>query len=121
MAKEVAKPAKAPTSGCEQRKVTVYKTKAQPGGGVYRTAVMRKNPATGRVEPVTFTAGRGPACKPSAKVTKARANFKEAVASCIGEVGSAKKTFTPEFRSCMRTVLSTPRAAKPKSRGKKAK
>jgi hypothetical protein len=53
-------------------------------------------------------------CPASTKVIKARTNFKEAFDSCIGEVGSKDKTFTPAFRDCMREVLTTPIAAKPK-------
>lgn len=109
----------APAAACVQKEITIQ----------------RKLPS-GKVEPVTFMATRKRKgsgvpgkCAASAKVIKARANFKEAFDSCVGEVRSVEKTFTPEFRTCMRDVLAPsiaakpkkPRAAKPKKSRAKAK
>jgi len=94
----------APAAACVQKEITIQ----------------RKLPS-GKLEPVTFMAtrkrkgsGMPGKCPVSAKVIKARTNFKEAFDSCVGEVQSVEKTFTPDFHACMRKVLAPPIAAKPK-------
>jgi hypothetical protein len=110
----------APAAACVQKEITIQ----------------RKLPS-GKVEPVTFMATRKRKgsgvpgkCPTSAKVIKARTNFREAFDSCVGEVQSVEKTFTPKFHTCMKDALAPPiaaepkkpRAAKPKKpRAKKAK
>jgi hypothetical protein len=122
----------APAAACVQKQITLYRK--LPSGE--REAVMRKNPVTGRVEPIKFMAtrkvkGAVGKCAGSEKVHEQRGFFAEAARTCMAENGGKKKTFTPAFHTCMRENLTvTPDAAKPKKpsaakpkkpRGKKAK
>lgn len=112
-----------PAAQCVQKQITLYRK--LPSGE--REAVMRKNPVTGRVEPVKFTAtrkvkGAVGKCAGSAKVHEQRAFFAEVARTCMAETGGKKTTFTPAFHTCMRENLTvTPSAAKPKKSRAKAK